>query len=50
MISGFAQAYYVTKNTTYLEAAQKAAKFVKSYLYDVHKEVLIRNAYRDRNG
>jgi len=50
MISGLAQAYFVTKNMSYLEAAKKAANFVKSSLYDVRKGVLIRNAYRDIEG
>ena len=50
MISGLAQAYTVTKDCAYLEAAKKAATFVKSALYDGHKGTLLRNAYRDDKG
>ena len=50
MISGLAQAYTVTKDCAYLEAAKKAATFVKSALYDGQKGTLLRNAYRDDKG
>ncbi len=50
MISGFAQAYAVTKKKEYKVAAIKAASFVKHSLFDVQKGILLRNAYRNDVG
>ena len=50
MISGFSHAFKVLGEVTYLEAAKRAAAFVKCVLYDGDKGTLLRNAYRDSKG
>ena len=50
MISGFAHAYQVSNNKSYLEKAIRAAEFVRKHLYNGETGSLARNAYRDING
>lgn len=46
MISGFARAGAAVRNDKYVELATDAAKFVKQYLFDKNKGVLLRSCYR----
>ncbi|KAK0168869.1 hypothetical protein PV327_002632 [Microctonus hyperodae] len=46
MISGLAHAGNATKNKKYVDYAEDAAKFVKRYLYDEKKKILLRSCYR----
>lgn len=49
MISGFARAGAAVRNDKYIELATDAAKFVKQYLFDKNKDVLLRSCYRGEN-
>src|SRR6266576_1536980 len=49
MISGFARAAQVLKDAYYLEAATRAANFIRTNLYDESRKILFRS-YREGRG
>src|SRR5204862_1454822 len=49
MISAFARAAQVLKDAYYLEAATRAANFIRANLYDESRKILFRR-YRDGRG
>ncbi|XP_063223640.1 spermatogenesis-associated protein 20 isoform X2 [Bacillus rossius redtenbacheri] len=50
MISGYAKAGQVLKDSCYIDRAIKAANFVKKHLYNPTAETLLRSCYRGSDG
>lgn len=50
IISGLAQAGTATRNKTYIDYAENAAKFVERYLFDAKKRILLRSCYRGQDN
>lgn len=50
MIAGFSRAGQTLGDKNYIDRAEKAANFVKKYLYNENEKILYRSCYRDDNG
>lgn len=50
MISGLAFGGAAVNNKQYIERAADAAKFIKEYLFDETKNILLHSCYRDEKG